>query len=124
MRWKTASQPVLEQTAIAPIRHSTIKASDQGPDALIAISTRPAGRRPPNNMAPATVFPSRSTTELDVTPRPASTLRARAFLDKTFSSVRWWTDRLPSTGCDNSRRAGIHKTSRQPYQPLAFDLLA
>src|SRR6266540_2619031 len=66
-------------------------------DALIAISTRPAGRRPPNNMALATVSVSRSTTELDVTPRPASTLRARAFLDKI---------------------------ARQPYQPLAFDLLA
>ena len=29
-------------------------------DALIAISTRPAGQRPPNNMAPATVSVSTS----------------------------------------------------------------
>jgi hypothetical protein len=61
-------------------------------DAPIAISTRPGGRRRPNNMALATVSVSRSTTELDVTPRPASTLRGRAVLGKIASSVRWWPD--------------------------------
>src|SRR5262245_52599386 len=98
MRRQTASQPESEQIAMAPICRSTIRASDQGPDALIAISTRPAGRRPPNNMALATVSVSRSSTELGVTPRPRSALRARAALDKIVSSDRWWPDRLPSTG--------------------------
>src|SRR5262249_13152251 len=64
----------------------------------IAISTRPAERRRPNNTALATVSLSRSTIEPDVTPRPGATHRAPAFLDKIVSSVHWWRDRLPSTG--------------------------
>src|SRR5262249_49435659 len=89
MCWKTASQPELEQPAMAPFRHSTIRASDQGPDTLIAISTRLAGRRPPNNMPPAPASVSKSPTELDVPPRPASPPRGRAFADTTISSAGW-----------------------------------
>jgi hypothetical protein len=66
--------------------------------ALIAISTRPAGRMPPNNMALATASLSRSTTGLDVTLPPDAIAPVRAFLDKIASSARWWPDRLPSTG--------------------------
>src|SRR5262249_51692323 len=86
------------QRRINSLEPFSLKLYCQSIDALIAISTRPEGRRRPNNMALATVSLSRSTTELDVTPPPAVTLQARAFLGKIASSVRWWPDRLPSTG--------------------------
>src|SRR5215510_212024 len=81
-----------------PLCDSSRGAFFRGIDALIAISTRPARRRRPKNMALATVSVSRSTIELDVTLRQGATAPARAHLDKIVSSVRWWPDRPPSTG--------------------------
>jgi hypothetical protein len=95
-------------------------------DALIAISIRPAGRKSPNNITLATASVSKSTTELDVTPRPGATAPVRAALDKIVSSHQAAGGPivyLPQA-CDNMRGSGVHKPSRQPYQPFAFNLLA
>src|SRR5262249_36665524 len=115
MRRQTESQPECEtQGDFHPPRRDG-RQNRRLPIPSSENSTRPSlfplalqDEGPHNNTAPATVSLSRSTTEPDVTPRPGSTLLARAVLDKTVSSVRWWPDRLPSTGL--RRFAGRRRT--------------